>query len=188
MTRELYNDRPMMSPRTKSTLLLLATLVIGLVLGALLNGYFVRQRLDRIGHFATPLGFGERIERAIEPTSEEQREAIRAVLDDAAPKAVAIMRESRSRMAALNDSVKAELGNVLSEDQMKRLDERMRLRRRRGPFRPGLPPMMIDDSTHRRPRWDRRHRMRQGVPPPPMSDSLVSDMPPPPPPPPPDEG
>ena len=171
----------MMSPRTKSTLLLVATLVIGLILGALINGYFVRERLDRIGNFLTPLGFGGQIEEVIRPTSEEQREAVRAVLDDAAPRAVAIMRESRSQMRALNDSVRSALSGILTEEQMQRIDERMRLRRRRGPFRPGLPPAILDDSTGRRPRRGRRHRFPGDRPPPPP-DSAAVELPPPPPP------
>ncbi|NNC65664.1 MAG: hypothetical protein HKN84_12830, partial [Gammaproteobacteria bacterium] len=113
-----------MSPKTKSTLLLLATLVIGLVLGALINGYFVRQRLDRIGGLMNPGGFGEHIEAIIQPTNDEQREAIRKVLDSASPQALAVMRESRQRMRALNDSVKAELENILTEEQMERLEDR----------------------------------------------------------------
>ncbi len=170
-----------MSPRTKSVLLLVATLIIGLVLGALINGYFVRQRLARIGDFMNPAGFGGRIEEVIQPTSEEQREAVRRVLDSAAPKAVDIMRESRSRMRALNDSVRSELADILTSEQMERLDERIRLRRRRGPFRPGLPPMMLEDSTGRRPRWEHRRR-RPGDGPPPPIDSLDAQLPPPPPP------
>ena len=170
-----------MSPRTKSVLLLLATLIIGLVLGALINGYFVRQRLARIGDFMNPAAFGGRIEEVVQPTSDEQREAIRRVLDSAAPRAVDIMRESRSRMRALNDSVRSELEDILTPEQMQRLDERMRLRRRRGPFRPGLPPMMLDDSTGHRPRWQHRRRRPGGGPLPPP-DSAVGELPPPPPP------
>lgn len=160
-----------MSPRMKSTLLLLATLVIGLVLGALINGYFVRQRLDRIGDLMTPAGFGGRIEEVIGPTSEEQREAVRRVLDAAAPQAVAIMRESRSRMRALSDSVRTELEAILSPEQLQRLDDRMKFRRSRGPFRPGLPPI-LQDSTARHPRRERRHRFPGDRPPPPPSDSV----------------
>jgi hypothetical protein len=162
-------------------MLLLATLIIGLVLGALINGYFVRQRLARIGDFMNPAGFGGRIEEVVQPTSDEQRAAIRSVLDGAAPMAVEIMRESRSRMRALNDSVRSELSGILTSEQMERLDERMRLRRRRGPFRPGLPPMMLDDSTGRRPRWEHRRRRPGGGPPPP-ADSMGAQLPPPPPP------
>lgn len=166
-----------MTPKTKSTLLLVATLVIGLVLGALINGYFVRQRLDRIGRLMNPAGFMGRMEEVIQPTSDEQREAIRQVLDAAAPRAMAIMRESRARMKALNDSVKSELSGIVTEEQMKRLDDRTRFRRR-GPFRPGLPRWMQGDSTDRRGRWTRgRHR------PQPPADSM-DDVPPPPPPPP----
>ena len=170
-----------MSPKTKSVLLLLATLVIGLILGALMNGYFVRQRLDHIGGLMNPAGFGEHMEEVIQPTSDEQREAIRKILDSAAPKAIAAMRESRAVMRALNDSVKAELANILTDEQMKRLDDRTRFRRR-GPFQPGLPPM-LDDSTGRRPRGEGRRRRFGNRPPPPPRDSMDFERPPPPPPP-----
>lgn len=143
-----------MSPRTKSVLLLLATLIIGLLLGAIANGYFVRERLDRLGNLMTPGGFGGRVEEVLQPTSEEQRRAIREVLDAAAPRAVEIMRRSREDMRALNDSVKEQLADVLSEEQMARLEEHLRFRRR-GPWR-GRPPMLEG-----RPPGPRRMRGRR---------------------------
>lgn len=163
-----------MSPRTKSILLLLATLVIGLLLGALANGYLVRQRLDRLGNLMTPDGFSARLEQVVKPTSEQQREALRKVLEGAAPKAIQIMRQSRQDMRALNDSVKAELEDILSGEQMARLEEHLRFRRR-GPWRDGR-PRLEEPGPPRPPRFRRRMGRDSGR-------VHPDSMPPPPPPP-----
>ncbi len=145
-----------MSPRTKSILLLLTTLVIGLLLGALINGYFVRQRLDRLGSLMTRDGYSSRLVEVVNPTSEEQRQALRSVLEGAAPRAIQIMRQSREDMRALNDSVKSELEEILSQEQMARLEEHLRFRRR-GPWR-GRPG--FDERGPPRPPGPRRHLRR----------------------------
>ncbi|MBT8401612.1 MAG: hypothetical protein KJO98_14135 [Rhodothermia bacterium] len=163
-----------MSPRTKSILLLLATLIIGLLLGALINGYFVRQRLDRLGSLMTRDGYSSRLIEVVNPSNEEQREALRSVLDGASPKAIEIMRESRQAMRALNDSVKAELEDILTEEQMARLEEHLRFRRR-GPWRDGR-PRLEEPGPPRSPRF-RRHMRRD-------SGRVHGDSMPPPPPPP----
>lgn len=165
-----------MSPRTKSILLLIATLLIGLLLGALANGYFVRKRLDRLGNLMTPGGFGGQLEEVLRPNSEEQRRAIRDVLETAAPRAVDIMRRSREEMRALNDSVKEELGSILTEEQLLRLDDHLKFRRR-GPWRRG--PRLMGDDPPGPGRFGRRRPLQE-------RDSLrsgVDSMRPPPPPP-----
>lgn len=152
-----------MTARTKSTLILIATLALGIVLGSLITGAAVNRRLDRIAEMRTARGMAFFLERAIQPESEEQREAIRAVLDDAAPAFTEVMRESRERMARLTDSLRAELEPLLSDEQKARLEEGMRMRRGGPPFGapgdrppPGAEPGRPGPDGHARPREGRR--------------------------------
>lgn len=162
-----------MNDRTKSALLLVATLAIGMVLGSLITGAVANRRLDDLADARGRMGAF--FLRAIEPESEEQAEAIRAVLDGAAPRFREVFESTREEMKHLSDSVLAELDPILTVEQKQRLEERMRLRLRRPPIgpdgrprfrdgpRPESPPGMggapPDDSSRRL----RRHRPPDGA-------------------------
>ena len=66
-----------MRGRTKGALVLFSTLLIGVLIGTLLSGWFVRDRLRPIPH---PRHFVRSTERLIGPQDEEQRQAVRDVL------------------------------------------------------------------------------------------------------------
>ena len=128
-----------MTPRVKSALLLVATLLIGGVLGALLNARMAEQRMERIAFLRSQRGFVRGIEQAIEFRDEAQQEAVRRILDGSAERIREHMLESRAEVQAILESTRVELGTVLSDEQMEALDEQMQLRRpspwreRRGP-------------------------------------------------------
>ncbi len=111
-------------------------------------------------------GLAHYFENVVQPDGEEQREAIRAILDEAAPKFADAMMESRERIRSLSDSVRAELDPLLTDEQRQRLDEHMRIRRS-GTNR-GAP-------DGRRPEDDGRRRR-----PPPGGDRPPENPPPPP--------
>ncbi len=136
-----------MTDRTKSALLIVATLVIGMVLGSLVTGAIANRRFDSLAEARGRMSafFAD----AIEPESEEQAEAIRKVLDGAAPRFKEIFEATRGEMKRLSDSVMAELDPILTDAQKERLEKRMRFRPRRPP-----PPGM------RGPRGDSADRVR----------------------------
>jgi hypothetical protein len=162
-----------MTDRTKSALLIGSTLIIGMALGSLATGAIANRRLDDLAEARGRLsGF---FLEAIEPETEEQAEAIRAVLDGAAPRFKEIFESTRGEMKRLSDSVMAELDPILTDEQKERLEKRMHLRLRRPPFGrerrpgfgdgpPGSRPEMRGpppgDSTER----FRRHRSPDGAP------------------------
>ena len=76
---------------TRSALILLATLLIGALLGALITGALAQRRISRVAEMRER-GFGMHIERIIQPKDEAQREAIRAVLKVAARRNQEIIR------------------------------------------------------------------------------------------------
>lgn len=135
-----------MNPRIKSVLILLATLLIGGVLGALLQARVAEQRLERIAAYRSERGFIRYIERGIEPRDEVQREQIRGILSTAAARASERNMRHRQEMGAILDSTRAALSEVLTPAQLDLLERHLETRRPgRGPgpgrgHRRGPPP------------------------------------------------
>ena len=137
-----------MTASTKSALMLFSTLLIGMLLGSLITGAVNNRRMHSLAEMRSARGLAYYLENVVEPESAEQREAIRAVLDEAAPKFSEIMLRSREQMRALTDSVLAELDPLLTDEQRARLEERMRI----GPRGAPGGPRPEDDRRRRRPR------------------------------------
>lgn len=164
-----------MTSQTKSALLLGGALVTGVILGALIVGAFVAQRVDRLDRLREPTRLARFMEDAIEPTSPAQRDSIRAVLRYRARQASALLQNTRRDLRAVQDSLRADLKPLLTDEQLERLRERMRMGPpgprprllRRGPF--GPPPrrslqrrrrgMGPADSMERSPPFRRPHRL-----------------------------
>ena len=110
-----------MSSGTRSAAILIATLVIGMVLGALGFSAYQRHRFRDALSLARPAHFTAGIRRAIAPIDETRRAEIAAVLRriDERMRANRIAR-NRERRAHL-DSARAELEPLLTEDQRRRL-------------------------------------------------------------------
>lgn len=116
-----------MTARTKSALLLGATLAIGIVLGTLISGAIVNRRMAEFARLQRPGGVAMHFEHMIEPSDEAQRRAIREVLEAAGPRIQTIMREAHMELLEVSDSVRAELDPLLTDEQKRRLDRRMRV-------------------------------------------------------------
>lgn len=123
-----------MQTRTKSALLLLAVLVLGVAIGILASGVMHNRRMEDLARIRMGPGIGPLVERAVEPESEEQRARIRAVMDGAAPRFAEVFERTREEIGSLSDSVMSELEAVLTPEQMESLRRHMDMRlRRRGP-------------------------------------------------------
>ncbi|MBT8478504.1 MAG: hypothetical protein KJO06_06275 [Gemmatimonadetes bacterium] len=144
-----------MQTRTKSALLLFAVLVLGVAIGILASGVLHNRRLDRIARLRTAPGIIRLVERAVEPESEEQRAAIREIMEGAAPRFAETFQRTQEEMRVLSDSVMSELEEVLTAAQLEDLREQMLMRR-------GRPP---SDEWNGRERAGRRGP-RDGGPPP----------------------
>lgn len=118
-----------MQTRTKSAFLLLAVLALGIVIGILAGGVMNNRRMNRLARMRTGPGIAQLVERAVQPESEEQRERIREIMDDAAPRFAEVFMSTREELRTLSDSVMSELEEVLSPDQMKELQRHMMMRR-----------------------------------------------------------
>jgi hypothetical protein len=118
-----------MRTRTKSALLLAVVLFLGVAIGILVAGALHNRRLERIAHLRTGPGIAQLVERAVRPESEEQREQIRAIMEEASPRFADLFRRTQEDMRALSDSVMSELEAILSPEQMEELRRHMDLRR-----------------------------------------------------------
>ncbi len=127
-----------MSVRAKSAILLLISVGIGMLLGALLQARLAEQRLERLALLRSERGLTMAFERFIEPVDEAQHQEIQEVLDSLAQSLAAHIRQNHEESEALLDSAMQVLHAVLNDEQivqleerMERWDERMRLRNRR---------------------------------------------------------
>ena len=109
-----------MNTKTKSALVIGATLLIGLTLGVLssstFRGRFERDHLRMSRHRQ----FQAMMERIIQPT-DEQRATIDKVLKTRNQQLADLHEKHQNEMFAIYDSLQTELGAVLSEPQRARL-------------------------------------------------------------------
>ena len=137
-----------MTARTKSALVLAATLLIGMILGALLFGAVQRHRFENALRLARPDRFAASVEQIVRPVDAEQRRALRRVLEAFHVQMRSNRVEAAERMRAQLDSLQTRLSALLDDDQMARLQEHVRRHRRvlrrgpgrRPPLRPPPPP------------------------------------------------
>lgn len=127
-----------MSPGARSSLLLGATLAIGVVLGVFLGGAIQQFRLGMIQGLGDRQGFVHHMERIIDPRDDLQRQAIRPILEATAERNAEIDRGSRDELRATLYAMIAELGDHLDDQQRERLESFARRPPRRGPA--GEPP------------------------------------------------
>ena len=130
-----------MNTRTKSSLVIIGTLLIGMVLGAVITGAVMRNRVfDRMERLRTVEGFRHRMERIIQP-DEDQRAKVNEILEEHFSRMHRLGEVMRQDFETRNDSLYQELEVVLRPDQIERLKQRMKKLRRFAPpgGRPGTP-------------------------------------------------
>jgi Spy/CpxP family protein refolding chaperone len=131
-----------MKTNTKTVLIIVATLVIGILIGALGTGFMAHRFGRRLPHMEHGEMFVEGMLDLIDPAP-EQEDQIRGILTRHAQQFTEITGDFREEISVLVDSLRAELDSVLTEEQKERLDERHRrlgrLMKCGGPFPHGKP-------------------------------------------------
>lgn len=118
--------------RTKTFLILVGTLVLGMVLGALLTGLVVRHRLGHLDHLRTPTGFTQEMMQSIEPTGPEQKKALREAVSSHARRMKTIREHYRKKLHTEVDSMHRAAEGLLTPQQERRLREKMKQLHREG--------------------------------------------------------
>jgi uncharacterized membrane-anchored protein YhcB (DUF1043 family) len=124
------------SNRWKSAGIIILTLIIGIVLGGLVTTRIVNKRMEDISTVRSQRGFTRFIEKSIEYESDEQRQEVAKILDRTAESMFQHLRLSRRQSRDILDSARTELSGVLSEEQMKKIEKRLRRHGRDRPMGP----------------------------------------------------
>jgi hypothetical protein len=133
-----------MNTKTKSTLVLIGVLLIGIVIGAL-GSSMIRRSMweERVARFRSPEGFSERLVHIIKPDP-AQEEKVRQILLKHHDKMEKITEASRAMIKLHADSLLIDLQPVLNPDQLARLKDilhrRSRPAHRREHHEPPPPP------------------------------------------------
>ena len=139
-----------MNTRIKSISILVGTLLTGAILGGVIVGLVARDRSGQIRHIHRPGGFVEHMQHVIQPTSDEQWEKIRPVIEGTGSRHREIITGAHVALKGSFDSMIVALEPLLEPAQAQRLkDEHVRMQKkskrkkkgRRGrPGPPGGPP------------------------------------------------
>ena len=120
-----------MSPRSQSALILLTTLFLGMVLGALLFSTVQRYRFRAAIELVRPSRLIAGIEDVVQPSDDAQRQAVHEVLTAAEDHLRQLREERRGSLRSFLDSLEASLAPHLRPGQLERLrqhlDERQRV-------------------------------------------------------------
>lgn len=119
----------MTSERRKSILILSATLIVGILIGLLVPGFFHKYEGRRHGRGGRELSnerkkewFASTIYKIVKPDSAQAKQ-IKPITEWASQQIEAIEISSNSQMSAVLDSVKVQLKPILSDEQQQRLVE-----------------------------------------------------------------
>ena len=135
-----------MNTKTKTLFVILGTFILGLIIGGLGSHLYYRYKVNQIVSMRSPQQIFHFVERLIQP-SPKQRAAIRDILQKHGRVVLENMRENREKQLQQFQSLKDDLQQILTPEQMQRLEHH--LRRRQRPLRPFPPPQ---DKRMRGPR------------------------------------
>jgi hypothetical protein len=114
--------------KAKSSLIIIATLIIGIIFGALLSRAYLHHRIRRAVVMVNPNRSMPFLEQIISPTP-EQRELIRTIIRKHADEVLEIRKDFEKSMTSSFENLQKELDSVLTPEQKKRLEKMMRERR-----------------------------------------------------------
>ena len=119
-----------MSMRTKSILLLAGALVVGILLGAFATSAWQTSRMAEVRQVREQGGVMRMLERTIEFESDEQRQEVEAILEEAEVSFRSLRRSYSDSMAAQRELLMGELEEALSPEQLETMRARMTRERR----------------------------------------------------------
>jgi Spy/CpxP family protein refolding chaperone len=131
-----------MNVKYKIAIHIAATLIIGILIGALLNRALVHRRIRGVLEMRTAGLLASRPERNLKPVSPEQEKRIREILDSHAERLAEIHKRFDGEIQSAFKSLRQEIDPILTPEQR---DQFKRMIPGPPPFfnrgRPGFPPM-----------------------------------------------
>ena len=116
-----------MNIRVKTALIIISTLIIGIILGALLSRVYMHHRIRRAFTMVNPNRFITVFEQTLRPTP-EQRAQIRKIIQNHAKTVFELQKDLREGMESSFASLRKELDSVLTPEQKRRLERMIRNR------------------------------------------------------------
>jgi hypothetical protein len=113
----------------KTAAIILVTLIIGFVLGAITVPFLAGLRMRHFAGLRQPQGFVAFYENVIQPT-EAQRDTVHAILLAHFDKIIQLAEDHREKLSELQQNLFDDLKSVLNKEQIKKLEK--------SPMRPGL--------------------------------------------------
>lgn len=137
----------MIKTNTKTFIIILVTLIIGIAIGFEVSEILIKKRFDEFKNIRQPRGIVDIFGNIIKP-DEKQKPVIDSLVFNFHKKADKIMNNSRKEIDKLLDTLRIELKPYLDKDQIKRFEDEMnRMKKfvpndstRKGPPPPGFGP------------------------------------------------
>ena len=130
-----------MNIKVKTALIIIFTMVIGIVIGALLNRALLQHRIRRVFSMQKPRVMATVMRDIIRPDS-DQAKLIREILDKHVERMSDLREKNRREMESAMKELWKEMDSILTPEQKKRLERNlpppfrmMRFPERRRPFR-----------------------------------------------------
>ncbi len=134
----------MMNIKTKTTLIIILTLIIGIAVGAFLNRAFIQHRIKKVFSRMDPKHMVSFYEHIIQP-EEKQSKQLRHILDEYAKRIAEIRKSTQEQLRITNEFFMEEMDRLLTPEQKKRMRESRGFGRWGGrmPRQFGGPPRII---------------------------------------------
>lgn len=114
----------MMTIKSKSTIIILSTLLLGMVVGLLLGGAIRHRKIADFARMPRGERFHHSMERIIRPT-EKQKEAMDAILKARYGQIGDLREKFEEEIFTVYDSLKNDLDALLTDEQRRRLEKRL---------------------------------------------------------------
>ena len=113
-----------MNIKVKTAIIIIITLIMGIIIGAMLNRALLQRRINRAFSWRLPDYMVTSIERIIQP-DQDQRERLRDILKKHAERMMEIRENSRKDMQESFESLQKKLDSILTPEQKRRLQRRL---------------------------------------------------------------
>ena len=108
--------------KTKSTLIIIATLIVGIIIGFLINGLITHNRYKRFVEYRKEEGFKSRFYKHFDLTG-DQKELIDPIMDKYAKMNSTLMTDFRKKFDSTMSEFHNEVEPYLTPEQIERMEQ-----------------------------------------------------------------
>jgi uncharacterized protein YneF (UPF0154 family) len=112
-----------MNVKTKTSLVIVFTLITGMIIGALLSRALLQNRVQRVFSMRNPNAFVQSYLETIKPDANQEKQ-IKEILERNGQRIAEIRSKSRENLESSMVAMMSELESVLTLEQIKRLEEK----------------------------------------------------------------